>query len=203
MQKSPINEKVIKNLLEKAKMKSLSDEIELKDIQIKESIKCLNNIKISALKEFVYANRSIPDSWKKKFNYQKQILELFVRDKKFLSYVGNGSGSNETKKIGTKLYKPKYKLKKNINNDRPYSYRARNYTDKIPEETSFPTSSRNYSSLNTKNKLKYNKNQTVNEKEINNVLDSLRNDFPIKGKLSIVLIIKKEEIYLDKIFLLI
>ena len=177
MKKSPIkNEKAIKNLSEKAKIKNLNDEIELKEIQIKETTKSLNNIKTNSLKEFVYANRTIPQIWKNKFNYQNQVLELFVKDKNFLSYVGNSSGSNENAKSATKLYKPKYRLK---NYNRPYSYRERNPIVKMQEESSFPIS-RNESSLNQKSKLNHQKN---NEKRLNNVFDSLQNLFPIKGKL--------------------
>ena len=173
------NQNELKNLTEKIKIKNLTDEIEKKDIKIKENIKKLKQIKESSLKEFVYANQIIPESWKNKINYQNQVIEMFVKDTSFLSYVGNmGSENKEIINPNLKLAK-KYKLK---NYSRTLSCNSRNDTNNIKEENTLLTS-KNYSSINIRNKMKNQKNKIIDDKELSNILELLQNDFPIKDKL--------------------
>ena len=169
---------------EKLKSKNLTDEIEMKEMKIKDINKKLKEIKSNSLKEFVYANRVIPESWKNKLNYQGQVLELFVKDKNFLSYVGNTGNENDSNKTKSKSNKIIYKLK---NNDKPISFKSKskkdvidlnddNYKDSIP-------STRNYSTINIKNKLKRLKNKTLDEKQLNSILNELKNNYPFNDKL--------------------
>ena len=174
----------LKILEEKLKSKNLTDEIEMKEMKIKDINKKLKEIKSNSLKEFVYANRVIPESWKNKLNYQGQVLELFVKDKNFLSYVGNTGNENDSNKTKSKSTKIKFKLK---NNDKPISFKSKskadvidlnddNYRDSIP-------STRNYSTINIKNKLKRLKNKTLDEKQLNSILNELKNNYPFNDKL--------------------
>ena len=171
----------LKNLDEKIKIKNLNDEIELKDIKIKENIKKLKEIKNNSLKEFVYANRTIPESWKNKLNYQNQVLEMFASDLNFLSYVGSIE-AEKTQNIRQAKNTPKVKFKIR-NKGGPLSYSSKNNSCGIKEENSL-TTSKNYSSVNMKNKLKHQKNKILNQKELNDIFDELHNNYPIKGKLN-------------------
>lgn len=174
----------LKNLQEKIKMKNISDEIEMKDYKIKEINKKLKNIKSSSLKDFVYANRQIPLSWKNKMNYQDQVLGILLKDRNLLSYVGN-SDADSNNKITSKinLKKSRGKLKLNTRN-RPASSKLK-FSSCIEEnnkENNLP-SSRNYSSITTKKNLKLQRNKTLGEKQLNNILSELQINFPIKEKL--------------------
>ena len=90
MRKYSENDYKTKEIMEKSKTGNLNDEIEMKDIEIKDSLKKLDKIKTSSLNEFIYSNKKIPDSWKNKLNYQTKVLEIFAKDRNFLLYVGNG-----------------------------------------------------------------------------------------------------------------
>ena len=178
----------IKHLAEKIKIKSLTDEIETKDTKIKEINKKLKEIKSNSLKEFVYANRMIPECWKNKLTYQSQVLELFANDRNFLSYVGNvgGTENDNLNKINTKTSKIKFRLK---NIEKPMFFKSEskidinniigdNYKKNLPSNKS-----RNYSFGNIKNKLKHYKNNTLDEKQLTNIIIELHNNYPIKDKL--------------------
>lgn len=169
----------IKNLDEKIKIKNLNDEIELKEIKIKENKKKIKEIKDNSLKEFVYSNRIIPLSWKNKIEYRNQVLEIFASDQNFLSYVGS-VGPENTETIKTTINNPKFKFKiKKM--QRPLSFSQKKNIFHIKEENSLST--KNFSSINNKNKLKHQKNKTLNEKDLHSILYELKNDYPIKGKL--------------------
>ena len=66
------------------------DEIESNDISIKESKKKLKKLKNISVKEFVYTNKQVPDHWKTKFDYNQNLLKTFIKDPKFLFYLGHG-----------------------------------------------------------------------------------------------------------------
>ena len=180
MNNSIKNDNQIKNLKEKIKIKNLNDEIELKDIKIKENKRKIKEIKEGSLKEFVYANRIIPISWKNKIDYRNQVLEMFARDQDFLSYVGNtGPEDSETNKLTKNNPKYKFKIK---NKQRPLSFSPKNNIYNLKDENSLKT--KDFISVNNnKNKLKHKKNKTLNEKELHNISDDLKNDYPIKDKL--------------------
>ena len=84
------------------------DEIENKDISIKQKEKELKKIKYDSLKEFVFTNKQIPEKWKKKLTYQNDIIRILTKDNNFLYYVGRGgqsnSQSNMNETVSTKMY---------------------------------------------------------------------------------------------------
>jgi len=67
------------------------DDIENNDISIKQKQKQLQKIKNESLKEFVFTNKEIPDKWKKKLNYQNDVIRVLANDNNFLLYVGRGN----------------------------------------------------------------------------------------------------------------
>ncbi len=179
------NNVTIKEIMEKIKARNLNDEIEKEDIKIKETHRKLHKIKIDSLKEFVYSNQKIPDSWKNKLHYQTDVLNIFAKDKNFLLYVGKvGPEGNEHNKIRPKTGKNKIIFR---NKDRPLSYISKTGNDNININNykgNELVNIKNYSSTNIQRK--YNKkkdNKSLNEKELYNILEQLQNDFPIKEKL--------------------
>ena len=170
---------------EKIRKSNLYDEIELKNIKIKDSFHKLRDIKANSLKDFVYSNRQIPEHWKKKLDYQNQVFELFAKDKNFLLYVGNVP--DEVENIESNKSKQKID-KKNIlfrnNGQEGWQNKTENNilkNEKIERNNSMRI--KYFSSKNSKNKLKNTKNKSIGEKEIINIFDELHNDFPIKEKL--------------------
>jgi hypothetical protein len=148
------NSKSIKEIIAKLKTKNLYDEVEMKDIKIKEFYKKLHKIKIDSLKEFIYSNQKIPDSWKNKLHYQTDVLEIFAKDRNFLLYVGNGGSE------GTELSKLRPKTCKNKiisrNKDMPISYTSKTGHDNMKYyKGNDLLTMKNHSSINIKRK--YNK----------------------------------------------
>ena len=170
---------------EKIRKNNLYDEIELKNIKIKDSFHKLRDIKANSLKDFVYSNRQIPDHWKNKLDYQNQVLELFAKDENFLLYVGNVPDEVENiepNKSKQKIDKKRILLRNNGHDG--WQNKTENNTlnnESIKRNISLRIKS--FSSKNIKNKLKRIKNKSIGEKEIINIFDELHNDFPIKEKL--------------------
>ena len=77
-----------KNLDFKNLNKGFYDDIEKNDVKIKQSQKELKKVKDISLKEFIYTNREIPDRWKKKVDYEDDLLNLMVKDNNILTYIG-------------------------------------------------------------------------------------------------------------------
>ena len=69
--------------------KGFYDDIEKNDVKIKKDQKELKKLKDVSLKEFIYTNKEIPDKWKKKANYEDDLINLMVNDNNILSYVGS------------------------------------------------------------------------------------------------------------------
>jgi hypothetical protein len=170
---------------EKIRKSNLYDEIELKNIKIKDSFHKLRDIKANSLKDFVYSNRQIPDHWKNKLDYQNQVLELFAKDENFLLYVGNVPDEVENiepNKSKQKIDKKRVLLRNNGHDG--WQNKTENNTlnnESIKRNISLRIKS--FSSKNIKNKLKRIKNKSLGEKEIINIFDELHNNFPIKEKL--------------------
>jgi len=82
------------------------DDLENKDISIKETEKQLRKIKNDSLKEFVFTNKQIPEKWKKKLNYQNDVIRILAKDNNFLYYVGRGGPSQSVmfETASTKMY---------------------------------------------------------------------------------------------------
>ena len=184
IRKSSQNDNKIKTLMEKIKARNLSDEIETRELKIKESNKKLQKIKINSIKEMIYSNKKIPDSWKSKLNYQTQVLEIFAKDKNFLLYVGHitpeKTESNRTRPKTAKnkiINRNMFKSMSSVSKTPTDNFKDGNYHDYSL------TTTKNYSSINIKAKLKKQKNKSLNEKDLNYILEQLQNEFPIKDKL--------------------
>ena len=91
--------------------KSFYDEIERTDMRLKLNKNNLQNQKLNLVKEMVYTNKSIPICWKKKINFSKQIMNMFIKDEQFLCYLGRGGSTERINDISNNNNK---ELKKNL-----------------------------------------------------------------------------------------
>ena len=165
----------------------LYDEIESKDILIKENKDQLQKIKNSSLKEFVYSNKDIPDLWKTKLDYQPNLLKLFTNDKHFLFYLGHGGDSNKYKNtyMKTDINIQNSAIKKNFNNSKIsrqnnfYSKLGSNINKQNQEniENNIKKQASIYNHTSKFNSFKGHNN--INEKEIATILEDFRNTYPI------------------------
>ena len=118
--------------------KGFYDDIEKNDVKIKKDQKELKKLKDVSLKEFIYTNKEIPDKWKKKANYEDDLLNLMVNDNNILSYVGS---TPREQNIKFKSYTDR--RDKNKNTTKSYSVEVNNFpninnrynTKKIFEKT--------------------------------------------------------------------
>ena len=158
--------------------RGIYDEIESNDIYIKENKKKLKKVKNSAVKEFVYTNKDIPDHWKTKLDYQQNLLKMFSKDTNFLFYLGHGgSGDNlRTQKESEK------------NNNSP-QLNLLNKTSK--EQQTFPkidsinrTVTSPIKSLSNKHVIRNGrfKEYNISDKEILGILDDFKNAYPLFDK---------------------
>jgi len=170
---------------------SIYDELELKNKQIKESDREMKNIKIESIKQFVYANKKIPERWKTKQDYQNQVLKIFAKDPKFLNYVGNNNNNNMFKSIQNK--------RNNLTTTSCFQSNFNKTNSNFNEsnkEISLSILSDNNKREKVNNIKKYCyttpskkrctslKNKVLNEKEMVFILDELDNKYPIKEKLN-------------------
>ena len=174
---------------------SIYDELELKDKQVKDSERQIKEIKIESIKQFIYANKEIPEKWKTKQDYQTQVLKIFAKDPKFLIYVGNNSDKNNNNNISKSIQSYRNNLtttscfQSNLN-------KTNNNINESNKEISLTLLSDNNKrqKINNINKYCYTtpvkkrytslKNKVLNEKEMIYIFDELQNKFPIKEKLN-------------------
>ena len=175
------------------------DELENKDQSIKHKERQLQKIKNDSLKEFVFTNVQIPEKWKTKINYQKDVIRILARDNNFLYYVGRGGpGMNET--ASTKMYTKDSFNKTGKRDGLKTSYSqifpkvGQKYTtqelkkdlmsnNKTLEEEDV-TNVDNTVSMSKKHlsKVQQNKKEAMNDKDIANLLEEFRLAYPIKLK---------------------
>lgn len=191
----------IKNLDFKNLNKGFYDDIEKNDAAIKQNQKELKKLKNISLKEFIFTNKEIPDKWKKKTNYEDDLLNLMVTNKNILTYVGT---CPKEENISTKSYNDKKVSKKGLSRDNKKKISI--FNKKSFEKTSYEEEGIKFNSIidseiNNKNaiteeyvddnsvskinKIK-NKNKSKNEiddKAINNILEDFKTAYPIKEKL--------------------
>ena len=154
--------------------RGLYDEIENQDISIKENKNKLKKIKNSAVKEFVYTNRAIPDHWKTKFDYEQNLLKTFVKDKNFLYYLGHGGGGDNPRfiKEAEKNNSSGLNLNKSPNNDK------NSFPNIDNKNSSSPVKSSSNKHI-IRNRFKGN---NYTDKEILGILDDFRNEYPLFDK---------------------
>ena len=184
--------------------KGFYDEIEKNDILIKQDQKQLKRLKNTSLKEFIYTNKEIPDRWKKKANYEDDLLNIMVEDNNILTYVGT---SPKEEDINSKSYNDKRSTKKSFSIDQKnlISINDRYITKKIFDNNCFKKEEGNKnildSEINNKNiiteefindnsisklsrvKSKNKSKSQLNDKEIYNILEDFKTAYPIKEKL--------------------
>ena len=169
------------------------DEIEQKDLLIKQSNKKIKKIKIDSIKEIIYANKNVPKKWKIKKDYPLQVLELFSKDSKFLNYVGTGGNTGSESTSLSKSTNNKNNLT-NINyfnkNNNIKESKKEIYFKNKKVNLSFSTENYKNNKINTKychtspTKNKYClKDKILGEKEVLNILDELQITYPIREKL--------------------
>ena len=175
------------------------DEVERKDIIIKNKTEQIKKIKTDTIKELIYTNQKVPKNWQKQKNYQNQIYEIFSKNPKFLSYLGRNS-SNKTEvasylsKDGndTKKY---YSLKDKINtkdincntklfNKMKYHFKKKLNLSPISESINCNNEIKYMNTAPSKLKYNHNRNNSAKSKEILNILDDLEKSYPIKDKIN-------------------
>ena len=183
------------------------DDLENKDISIKETEKQLRKIKNDSLKEFVFTNKQIPEKWKKKLNYQNDVIRILAKDNNFLYYVGRGGPTQSvmSETASTKMYTtdsfnntiknkglktsysqifPKisnrYLSEEKINLKKEIINKNENKT--LEEEDVSVNENTISNSKLPNSKLKSNKKDVMTDKDIANLLEEFKIAYPIKSK---------------------
>ena len=88
--------------------KNFYDELIKEDNQIKSYKKILKNVKGKSIKESIYANKQIPQCWKKVWGYNNLVMNILSKDIHFLQYMGHNSANennrNKLKKMILSAY---------------------------------------------------------------------------------------------------
>ena len=153
--------------------KNIYNDLELGDKKIKKDKGLLNKIKKLAIKDLIYSNRAIPISWRKKFTYRDEMMNIISNDKKFLSYI---SSSPSKKNFHEKLPK----LNAIIN--------QRNKNNTLKEESKSENNILNgknrcfSSSKKIKSAFKFKSNKRLDNDDIKILLENYRAAFPIRDK---------------------
>jgi len=170
------------------------DSIEKSDISIKNIKNTLKKVKDSSLKELIYTNRDIPDSWKHKRYYGDDILKIMIKDKNVLKYVGseNKDTKNMTKNINEKKINNFKTRNSQLENEKllpdiKHTYESQQINNDlgvsqekiISEEKNINLSSSRLGRFKPKSKHK----NDYDDKEINNILEDFKANYPIKQKL--------------------
>ena len=190
--------------------KGFYDEIEKNDVKIKQEQKELKKLKDISLKEFIYTNKEIPDKWKKKANYEDDLLNLMVNDKNILTYVGTSPKEENIKSKSYSDQKDIYiQTKNSFSNEKENNFpniNDRYITKKIFEKKSSikedmnsknildseiskkNTITEEYVNDNSISKISKMKNKSkiktqLNDKAIYNILEDFKTAYPIKEKL--------------------
>ena len=195
-----------KNLDFKNLNKGFYDDIEKNDVVIIQNQKELKKLKNISLKEFIYTNKEIPYKWKKKTNYEDDLLNLMVTNKNILTYVGM---CPKEENISTKSYDDKKLINKGFSNEnhkKLSNINNRCVNKKLFEKTSWEEEGIKFNSIldseiNNKNaiteeiandnsvskmnkiKSKNKSKNELNDKAINNILEDFKTAYPIKEKL--------------------
>jgi hypothetical protein len=181
------------------------DDIENNDISIKQKQKLLQKIKNESLKEFVFTNKEVPDKWKKKLNYQNDVIKVLANDNDFLLYIGRGSKQAMAETISTALsssdnFQKNYKnihglktsysqlfpkIKSRFSSEERKTLRNEynsNANKTLDEDLSNNENTASVSKSPYPKLKSHNKKETMSDKDIVNLLDEFRILYPIKVK---------------------
>ena len=155
------------------------DEIETKDMKIKNNFEKLRLLKNGTLKELIYTNKDIPTQWKNKLDYIPNLLKIFINDLDLLKYVGNGGPLlprfQKNKKKKKNIQKENITIN-DLNIDTNISCNEKDNKNKI---TSTPNLS---SSKNVTKYIKFKEKQNYTEKQIIGILEDFKTAYPILKK---------------------
>ena len=188
--KKDINKSTVNSgkILSKTEM-AFYDAVEQKDIELQNLKTDIKNIKKEAIKEFVYSSKNIPITWKNKKNFKNIVLETFIEDRNFLKYLGSVEADDSIHVKSKRQIRPKtaserktIKNLKNFSNKKSKSgLRTLDFLKNDSNKSTF-----NSLSVNNKNfkkpKIKLRKIISQQE-EIQNMLDDLKEKYPLRGKL--------------------
>ena len=188
--------------------KGFYDELEKNDVKIKKGQKELKKLKDVSLKEFIYTNKEIPEKWRKKINYEDDLLNIMIKDKDILTYIGT---STKDENINMKSYSDRRDSFPNIKSfsidkeknfpNITSSYNTKRILDKNISQKDSVNNIKNIfgSEISKKNTIteeydnksiskfskRYkDKNRTqLTDKAINNILEDFKTAYPIKEKL--------------------
>lgn len=188
--------------------KGFYDELEKNDVKIKKDQKELKKLKDVSLKEFIYTNKEIPEKWRKKINYEDDLLNIMIKDKDILTYIGT---STKDENINMKSYSDRRDSFPNIKSfsidkeknfpNITSSYNTKRILDKNISQKDSVNNIKNIfgSEISKKNTIteeydnksiskfskRYkDKNRTqLTDKAINNILEDFKTAYPIKEKL--------------------
>ncbi len=173
--------------------KSFYDEIERTDMRLKLNKYNLQNQKLNLVKEMVYTNKSIPICWKKKINFKNQIMNMFVQDEQFLTYLGRGGSTerisinynlNNNKKLKKNLSHKNYFVNKELSINKFYNENQNKYIDEESSEMSIG---------NNHYKKKIFKKNQFSDHEVKQILENYKTNYPLKESLIKELNIKKND----------
>lgn len=169
--------------------KNFYDDIESSNISIKDSTKILDYIKNKSIKEFIYTNKIIPDIWKKKLNYQDEMIKVITKDKNLLSYVGTSSRGEKKLSFDNKFPKINSRYGGAMNLTKSRNSEVNNSEKIRVEKSDIQNKDNEQSNLSDsyykgiRNKFSFNKKNDLSEKEINALMEEYKTAFPIKEKL--------------------
>ncbi len=163
------------------------------DNSIKKNRAILKKVKDSAMKEFIYTNKEIPESWRHKSNYGDEMLKIMVKDKNMLKYMGTG----QTGEINNKN---NIFITRNDNEQAlPNIKKSFDKNDKIDELSKTPKKideeknpeniiteehvNELSASKESKTKIRTKPKNEYMDKEINDILEDFKINYPIKNKL--------------------
>ena len=208
----PIGDNILIN-----EITSFYDDIQQKDLTIKNIKKNLNRVKSATIKECVYTNNKIPIQWKKKKEYENKVLNLFSQDEKFLLYVGKiGNIKNYNKTTNSNyLLETKTTIFNTSNSNSNFFSNKSNILDnnennkklksisvklnkinkiKLSEDEEKEKSKRIYNVIRNKfNNKKKGRNNIYSEKEVLTILEDYNNAFPIKEKMDDIITKQNKE----------
>ena len=171
------------------------------DNSIKKNRAILKKVKDSAMKEFIYTNKEIPESWRHKSNYGDEMLKIMVKDKNMLKYMGTGQTgeiNNKNNANANKTYN--IFITRNENEKAlPNIKKSFDKNDKIDELSKTPQkideeknpeniiteehANELSASKESKTKIRTKPKNEYMDKEINDILEDFKINYPIKNKL--------------------
>ena len=139
-------------------------DLEDKCHSIKKNKKNLLSIKNKLIPELVYTNKEVPLTWKKKPDFQDNVVNIMANNEYFLSYIG---------KEGLKT-EPNIISKKNNDNCTPFI----SYMNKTSRNNSLKQNNSSKGIKKSNLWSQYNQNK-LNEKEIKIILDDFKTNYPL------------------------